>query len=84
MKKTLYTTLVIVAILIVFFIARGYSAETFDILGALAFLFFMVIGLMIILKKKIPIWLGYVIFIASLFGFLVDIFFVTKTFILGG
>ena len=55
MKKTLYTTLVIVAILIVFFIARGYSAETFDILGALAFLFFMVIGLMIILKKKIPI-----------------------------
>ncbi len=59
-------------------------AEFFDIFGLIVFTFLLVIGLMMIKKKKLPDWAGFVILLIGILGLIVDGYIVIKTYLIGG
>lgn len=85
MRKIIYALIIVVAILTaIFLIAQSNKPEFFDLFGLLVFSFLLIVGyLMMGKKKKMPDWVGFVIFIVGVLGLIVDGFIVFKTFFQG-
>lgn len=85
MKKSLMILTGIIAIAIaIFLVAQGNRPEFFDIFGLIVFIFLFIVGVLMIQKKKLPDWVGFIILIIAILGLIVDGSIVIKTFILGG
>jgi cytochrome c oxidase subunit IV len=60
------------------------SAEYFDILGILAFLFLFIFSVYIYIKfKKVPRWFTILAILVSLAGLIVDLYIVIGNFLVG-
>ncbi|GEM_PF-1353841 len=85
MKKIIYALIIVAAILVsIFLIAQSNKPEFFDVFGLLVFAFLLIVGyLMTTKKKKMPDWVGFVIFVIGILGLIVDGFIVFRTFFQG-
>jgi len=73
---------VIVTILLVI---EGHKPEFFDIFGVFIFAFLFIVGIfMLVSRKKLPDYIGFIILLISILGLIVDGSIVIKNFILGG
>lgn len=79
-----YLLVIILVLLTIFLLYKGITPSQFDILGLLAFPFLFYVGFLIMNKKQIPRYFGFILIIISATAFIIDIVSVIKTYILGG
>ena len=84
MKKPLMILIALLIVIItIFLVVQGNKPEFFDIFGLFVFVFLFVVGVLMLTKKKLPNWTGFVILLIAILGLIVDGSIVIKTYFLG-
>lgn len=83
MNKILSIIITIIVIVVaIFLIIQGNRPEFFDIFGLVIFIFLLIVGSwMLLSKKKLPQWVGFVILLVGILGLIVDGFIVFQTYL---
>lgn len=85
MKKPLMILIgMMIVIMTIFLVAQGNRPEFFDIFGLVVFVYLFVVGVLMVKKRKLPDWVGFVILLIAILGLIVDGSIVIKTYFLGG
>lgn len=83
MNKILSIIITIIVIVVaIFLIMQGNRQEFFDIFGLVIFIFLLIVGSwMLLSKKKLPQWVGFVILLVGILGLIVDGFIIFQTYL---